>query len=846
MRTSALLGLAILVSTLSAQQGRIAGRTDRHETVVLKGNVNPQAQLKYDQGAVDPDRQIPEMMLVLKRSPAQQAALQNLLADQQDQSSPLYHQWLTPQQYADRFGLSRADMAKVADWLTSEGFGIDYVAQGRDWILFSGTAGQVRKAFQTEIHSYRVDGEMHYANATDPSLPAALKPVTLALLGLDDFLPKPASHPLETTPAGGHLLVPADLGIIYDIAPLWAKGINGTGIKIAVTGQADLNMSDVSLFRSHYGLPANDPQKLLVPGSAAPAVACCENNLDLEWSGAMAPNATLIFVYSHNAFTSASYAIDQNLAPIVTYSFYTCEAKITSGSAGASANQAEAQKANAEGITWVACTGDSGAALCDPKTGSVAQNGLAVGSPSSIPEVTAVGGTEFNEASGTYWQSSNNADRSSALGYIPEKAWNDSSATGSIQLASTTGGASMYYPKPAWQTGPSVPNDGHRDVPDISFTASWDHDGYWYAANGEVTYSIGGTSASTPVFAGILALLNQYLISTGAQSKPGLGNINPILYTLAQTTPGIFNDITVGSNIVPCVGGTKDCPNGTLGYSAGPGYDLATGLGSADIYKLVTQWNLHPPAAATTTVTANPASMAVTASTTITATVKANTGTATPTGSVSFSTGSSTLGSANLAGSAGSATASITIAGNQLATGNNTINASYSGNTGFNPSSASVTVAVTVPTTASAVIPSVTPNPVYQQKPDADGYSWFYTVKLTEIGGVATTLTGFSIGGTDYSSSIVSFFGSATIPAKGSLSSSLRSQLATVPSTPLSFSMTVGGVSVTPDFVGIPYYLVGVTQVNFTIPQNTPLGSQPVVVTVGDNSSVAANINVTQ
>jgi uncharacterized protein (TIGR03437 family) len=811
MRIAKLLALLLPVSNLFAQPDRTVGKIDVDRTVVLKGNVRPEARPEYDQGPADSELRISGMTLVLKKSAGQQAELEKLLADQQDASSPDYHRWLTPQQYADRFGASRADMAKITEWLTGEGFAVDYSAQGRDWILFSGTAGQVKTTFGTEIHIYRVGGETHYANSTDPSIPAALEPLALAMMGLDDFLGKRPSHrraassirPAETTPAGAHYLVPADLGIIYDIAPLWAKGIDGTGIKIAVIGEDDLDMSDVSLFRSHYGLPDNTPQKLLVPGSAAPAVGCCENNLDLEWSGAIAPNASLIFVYSRYSWTSAFYAIDQNVAPVITYSFSNCEPKMTT----ASADQAEAQKANAQGITWVACTGDSGAANCDSSPGA-AQNGLAVGMPASIPEVTAVGGTMFDEGSGNYWTSSNAADRSSALGYIPEMAWNEAStATGSLSLWSGGGGASMYYAKPAWQTGPGVPNDGHRDVPDVAFAASPDHDGYWYAANGQVTFAIGGTSAAAPVFAGVVALLNQYQVSTGAQSKPGLGNINPMLYTLAQTTPGIFHDITVGSNIVPCVVGTKDCPNGTMGFSAGPGYDQATGLGSADIYKLVTEWSARPPAATTTTVTANPATFAVTASTNLTVTVKANTGTSTPTGSVSFSAGSVALGSANLAGSAGTATASLTVAGNQLATGSNTIRASYGGNTGFNPSAASVAVTVTVPAAASAVVPSIAPNPVYQQTPDADGYSWFYTVKLTEIAGVATTLTGFSIDGTDYSSDIVSGFGSATIPAKGTLSAAMRSKLPSVPVTRVfAFSGADAGGAKWSQQISVPFY----------------------------------------
>jgi hypothetical protein len=543
---------------------------------------------------------------------------------------------------------------------------------------------------------------MHYANATDPSIPAALEPVALALTGLDNFRPRPTSQfhamaslrPSYTSTGGSHYLVPADLGIIYDIAPLWARGIDGTGMKIAIAGQHDIDLSDVALFRSHYSLPNNVPQKVLVPGATAPDPSCCEAQLDLEYAGAMAPKASLIFVFSPNAATSAFYAIDQNLAPVLSYSFLSCEQKISSSSA--SANRAEAQKANAQGITWVASTGDEGAASCDAKD-SLAQNGLAVGSPSSVPEVTAVGGTEFNEGSGNYWNATNGPTHASALSYIPERAWNDSyNDSRGVALSSTGGGASILYAKQSWQTGPGVPSNGHRYVPDISFAASPHHDGYWVGSNGTIECCWGGTSISTPIFAGVLAVLNQYQVSIHAQANPGLGNINPRLYELARTTSGIFNDVTVGDNIVPCAPGSKDCQNGVMGYATGPGYDQATGWGSADIYQLVTRWSM-PVATGTatsTTVTADPTSIPATASANITATVNANTGSATPTGSVSFSTASGSLGSANLAGSGGIATASITVPGSKLASGGNTINASYSGDTTFNASAGSISVSV--------------------------------------------------------------------------------------------------------------------------------------------------------
>ena len=211
--------------------------------------------------------------------------------------------------------------------------------------------------------------------------------------------------------------------------------------------------------------------------------------------------------------------------------------------------------------------------------------------PASVPEVTGVGGTKFEEGSGHYWLSTDDKSGSSALSYIPEMAWNDAASVGT--LLSTGGGASIFFAKPVWQSGAGVPNDNARDVPDISLAASVAHDPYQIYANGTAMY-VGGTSAPTPVFSGMLALLNQYLVSSGRQSKPGLGNINPALYRLAQLTPEIFHSVTVGNNIVSCASGTPDCSRGQFGYSTGIGYSQAAGLGSVDAYNLVMLWNSRP------------------------------------------------------------------------------------------------------------------------------------------------------------------------------------------------------------------------------------------------------------
>jgi uncharacterized protein (TIGR03437 family) len=392
-----------------------------------------------------------------------------------------------------------------------------------------------------------------------------------------------------------------------------------------------------------------------------------------------------------------------------------------------------------------------------------ASTGKAVGSPASIPEVTAVGGTEFDDAAGSYWTITNTRTYGSAISYIPEKTWNDTS-TLDWALAASTGGASILYTKPWWQTGPGVPDDGARDVPDVALNASWSHDGYYiYAA--DRWYGQGGTSAAAPVFASFVVLLNQYLMSKGILSQSGLGNINPTLYRLAQTAPGAFHDITKGDNIVPCVQGTKDCGSGAFGYKAGPGYDQVTGLGSVDLYNLAASWDSGTPT--TTSVTASPTTVAFNGSFKLTATVSASG--AVPAGEVAFIANDASLGTATVAG--GSAT--LAVNAGQLPAGSNNITAVYSGAGGWNGSSGATTVSITVPTGASAVVASITPNPVYQVPSSAGGTVWDYTIHLTNESAMPATLTKFTIDGTDDFTTLKNALGSAVIGANTSVSATL-------------------------------------------------------------------------
>ena len=439
--TFAIVALSVLQAGVFAQDDRIAGKIGNGSSVELTGNLHPKVRPQYDEGRVDPDSTISLVTLSFKASPSQQAAMTALLAEQQDRSSSNYHRWLTPEQYAEQFGLSPTDIDKIVSWLQSNGLAVDYSARGRNWIAFSGTVRDVELAFRTEIHQYRIDGETHFANSTEPSIPAELTDIVLAMGGLDDFRMKPptirskgfsdARHPVSERPQytlsnGTHVLVPDDLATIYDIPPLYANGINGSGQRIVIAGQSDVSLSDIANFRNGI-LPVNIPLILLMPGSPDPGITADESeaDLDLEWVGAVARNATVIYVNSTNVLDSAQYAISENLAPVLSFSFGLCEEDQTNGTI--QSVETEAQQANLQGITWLSASGDTGAAGCDATTSSQATHGTSVWFPASIPGVTAVGGTEFNEGAGSYWSTISSSTLASALSYIPEIGWNDSS-----------------------------------------------------------------------------------------------------------------------------------------------------------------------------------------------------------------------------------------------------------------------------------------------------------------------------------------------------------------------------------------------------------------------------------
>ena len=274
--------------------------------------------------------------------------------------------------------------------------------------------------------------------------------------------------------------------------------------------------------------------------------------------------------------------------------------------------------------------------------------------------------------------------------------------------------------------------------------------------------TIGGTSAGTPLFAGIVALLNQYLVAKGVEAQPGLGNINPALYRLAQATTDVFHDIIDGDTFLPCQQGSPNCVNAKLGFGAGPGYDLATGLGSVDAYRMVKEWTAGT--STTTTVSGNPSTFALGGVVQLTAIVTGN-GAVPPTGNVNFLANDSLLGGDTLFVTAGVARATITIDATRIAAGNGTVTAFYEGDGIYSGSAGSVKLTLQLPTTGSLVVPAIDPNPVYQVVD-----SWPYMVTLSEKAGVATRLTSFSVDGATQS---LSLFSSVNIPAKGAVVASL-------------------------------------------------------------------------
>jgi subtilase family serine protease len=668
------------------------------QLVPLPGHVHGLAQARFDVGEAPAALPMGGLELVLAQSPQQKQALEQLLAAQQDPESPQYHHWLTPSQFGARFGASEATVTALSQWLEANGFKVDPLPASRSRLSFHGTKAQVEAAFHTRIHLFEVGGEKHFANLTDPEVPAALATLITVIQGLHDFYPKSTASARHAAPAiagaqpqinygssTNNLVGPGDFAVIYNLQPLYAAGANGGGVTIAIAGQSDVSPTVTSAYWTGFTLATPQFSSIPVPTGQDPGQTNDGNELeayiDVEIAGSLAQGANILLVRDKNAFNAVQYVIEQNLAAILNISFSSCESHI---GAANSALSSLFQQAASEGITVTVSSGDSGVAECATAftQGTLSTSGFAVNGIASTPYVLAVGGTDFDPTQPQEWATGiAPATLVSALAHIPEMVWNDTCANplwakalgyastntlcntatlngqpnpllevgggaGGLSscLSITNGVCTGGYPQPAWQTGVAgIRSPSTRAVPDVSMLASnWVICSYDNTpcdpANQNIDV-IRGTSAAAPAVAAIIAILNQEMSS--ASSPDGRqGLINSQLYRLAAVEYGspqapntaaaacsaslgssigtgcVFYNVIAGSNATPCqVSGyiaTGSLPasicavstgqaNGIMelgssaGYLAGPGFNLATGLGSINAGNLVRAVYLPPP-----------------------------------------------------------------------------------------------------------------------------------------------------------------------------------------------------------------------------------------------------------
>jgi pseudomonalisin len=569
------IALAVLLLSVRPSHG-----VERYE---LPDAVSPHATASGWLRTADPDESL-EMSVTLRLRDADQLAA--LIAAQQNPASPEYHRWLTPDDFAARFGPAPSDYNAAVAWLQHEGFLVSpKVSSAR--IDFQGTVANVERTFGVHMNHYSHRGRTPLANENPPLLPAQFRG-TVAFIRLNTF---PLAEPLvrlRNATSVVNAMAPSDVYVAYDMQPLLDAGVTGAGQTIAVVARSDFKLGDVASFEAQFGVPAYAPVKAFPstnPGIGAPNGACqgirnqrdlqvClqgeegEVVLDTEWASAMAPGATVLVDIS-------GADIDVSLMDIVTHhpeaktvtmSFGSCE-RLDSADLSLFGNLYA--QAAAQGQAVLVSTGDDGADGCQDG------RGRSVNVLSSDQNVTAIGGTALDpgfDATGD------------ATAYVSETVWNDA-------VGASGGGASTLVAKPRYQDAPGVPSDGVRDQPDVALLASPSDAGYVAVIEGAITI-IGGTSAAAPSWAGIVALLNHAL------HAEGLGPLNVTLYALgrqqyAGNGAAVFHDVTRGNNSF----------NRVLGYTAGVGYDLCSGLGTPDVAVLAQALTVlvNPPSTPTPT-----------------------------------------------------------------------------------------------------------------------------------------------------------------------------------------------------------------------------------------------------
>ncbi len=475
-RLSSLFALACFTTLGAVAQSstprRITQTIDETKLVALRGHVIPVATAANDLGPVADSFDLDHMQLVLQRSAEQEQALNQLMDEQTDPTSPNFHHWLTAKEFGKQFGVAKADIDTLTSWLESHGFRVNKVYANRMLIDFSGTAGQLQDVFHTPIHQIAINGEAHIANISDPQIPAALTPVVTGIASLNDIKPKPMHEPVAQYTFGGcsdaspkltepgtcYAITPQDTQAIYNLTPLYNIGISGQGQTIYVVEDTDVYNfpGDWNTYRSTFGLSGYSgsftqlhPLSCTDPGATADDG---EAALDVEMATSVAPSAAIDLISCPSGtFTFGGQIALQNLinetspaatAGVVSVSYGICEA--FNGAGGNAAFYNTYEQAAAQGFSVFVASGDEGPSSCSalfassgtPLAYDVAS--LGVTGWGETPYNVSVGGTDFEDtynvkeagaSFSTYWNSTNTSGYGSALKYIPEIPWNDSCAS---------------------------------------------------------------------------------------------------------------------------------------------------------------------------------------------------------------------------------------------------------------------------------------------------------------------------------------------------------------------------------------------------------------------------------
>lgn len=839
-----LLALVLFFSSFVPAQSvaQVAGTSvDESHLATLRGTVHALARPEFDRGAVPDDFPVRRMLVLLNRPWENRAALDRFLREAHTPGGPMFHHWMSPEQYGKQFGATNNDIQVVGSWLQAHGFSVARVTASRAMIEFSGTAGQVRDALHTEIHQYAAAGKVFYANDREISIPQEIASRIRNFAPLNTYSPtsylanvgpgklsRHADEPgftLTHNNAPFYAVAPEDFATQYDLGPVYTTGTNGSGETIGIIGTSNINLAMVDAYRNLFGLTGDQAQIVIDgedPGDGiAPNV---EALLDVEISGAIAPSASVnLYVAGGQPLQdplalAALRAIDDDQASVLSLSYGECEPLL--GEAGNELWAELWEQAAAQGQTALVASGDTGPGAClgfavELPNGSLETFGPTANGFASTAWNVAVGGTDFyysDYASGgtsitSLWNPANDGHLGSLKGPLPEQVWDDALGlnivpyytvldggavveTGPVPSAAGGGASSNCsqetpgsptsfpsciagYPKPVWQQGTGVPNDGARDLPDVSlFAANGPNLSAWAicaepgdcgaGATSAVTL-VGGTSTSTPAMAGIMALINQ---KYGRQ-----GQADYTLYALARQQSGVFHDITLGTNDVLCMLGPSPVgfppvPNCTTPYTnqyfpdtysfgfyaAGPGYDLATGLGSFDANALVSNWESVSLVPTTTSLQLAPTTITHGSAIALTASVQAGSGSGTPSGDIVLQTtpSSALRGNAPIILSNGGASASVST----LPGGSYSVVAQYGGD-GVYAASTSSPVAVSVNPEPSATSLNMVPPPASGTIPFGSPVTY-----VAKPAGLNTDSSGIATGSATFTDGNVS----ATVP----------------------------------------------------------------------------------